>query len=218
MQASIETSQRPRENVYLGTSGWAYASWKPGFYPVRTSAKKMLPFYASQLNTVEVNYTFRQLPKVALIDRWLRQTPESFRFSFKAPQTITHVRRLRECGEALAAFRAAIAPAVDAVRFGVVLFQLPPTFKGDPERLDGFLQDAAGMGLRLAFEFRHASWFTDATFAILERHGAALCVAESDELQTPAKRTAPFTCYRLRKSEYSEAELHADSAAAASGR
>jgi uncharacterized protein YecE (DUF72 family) len=92
---------------------------------------------------------------------------------------------------------------------GVVLFQLPPNFKADVPRLDTFLADAANCGLRMAFEFRHSSWFSDDVYDVLRRHGAAICVAESDELETPDVITAPFTCYRFRKSGYSAAQLDA---------
>jgi uncharacterized protein YecE (DUF72 family) len=194
--------------VYAGTSGWAYATWKPGFYPAKTPAARMLAYYASQLNSVEVNFTFRQLPTEKQLTAWLDASTAGFRFSFKAPQTITHLKRLRECGDALAAFKASLLPAERAEKLGVVLFQLPPNFRADVERLKTFLQDTARLKLRSAFEFRHESWFEDATYAALAQANAALCIAESDELETPQRRTADFLCYRLRRSTYSEADLH----------
>jgi uncharacterized protein YecE (DUF72 family) len=193
--------------VYAGTSGWAYASWKPGFYPAKTPAARMLAYYASQLNSVEVNFTFRQLPTDKQLTTWLEAAPEGFRFSFKAPQAITHLKRLRECGAALAALKAALAPAERASKLGAVLFQLPPNFRADLERLKAFLEEAGQLKMRMAFEFRHESWFDEATYAALEQANAALCIAESDELQTPQRRTANFLCYRLRRSSYSEADL-----------
>lgn len=193
--------------VYAGTSGWAYASWKPGFYPAKTPAARMLAYYASQLNSVEVNFTFRQLPTEKQLTTWLEAATEGFRFSFKAPQAITHLKRLRECGDALAALKAALLPAERAGKLGIVLFQLPPNFRADVERLKTFLEDVARLKLRAAFEFRHESWFEEATYAVLEQGNAALCIAESDELQTPQRWTADFLCYRLRRSAYSEADL-----------
>jgi len=195
--------------VYVGCSGWAYPSWKPDFYPAKLSSKKLLEHYATQLNSVEVNYTFRSLPSRAMVENWLAQTGEDFRFSFKAPQRITHIRRLRECGPELMAFAEAIEPFAKEGRLGLALFQLPPNFRVDVERLAGFLAKARGLGLCLAFEFRHESWFDAAIYQLLEQYGAALCVAESDELTTPDVATALFACYRLRKSEYSAAELKA---------
>lgn len=193
--------------VFAGTSGWAYASWKPGFYPAKTPAAKMLAYYASQLNSVEVNYTFRQLPTAKQLDTWLAAVAGDFRFSFKAPQRITHLKRLRDCVEPLIALNHALAPVREAGRMGVVLFQLPPNFRADGERLQAFLTETARLRMRVAFEFRHESWFNEETYRALEQGGAALCVAESDALATPARRTAEFTCYRLRRSHYTAAEL-----------
>jgi uncharacterized protein YecE (DUF72 family) len=199
--------------IYIGSSGWAYASWKPDFYPGTLSSKKFLEYYATRLNSVEVNYTFRSLPSANTIQSWLDATGNSFRFSFKAPQRITHLSRLKNCREALEAFARSIAPAQQANRLGVILFQLPPNMKADLDRLGGFLKDAASTdmatALRMAFEFRHESWFADATYSLLREHSVALCVAESDELSTPDVQTAPFSCYRLRKSVYSEDDLDA---------
>jgi uncharacterized protein YecE (DUF72 family) len=195
---------------WIGCSGWAYPTWKPEFYPPKTSPKKMLEHYASRLNSVEVNYTFRHLPSASTIDGWLAQTGPDFRFSFKAPQRITHIKRLKECSDALSAFYSALLPVIRAGRMGVLLFQLPPNLKADPDRLATFLKDAAPENtstLRVAFEFRHASWFASEIFDLLRQHQAALCVAESDELATPDVVTAPFCCYRLRKSDYEDADL-----------
>ncbi|MGA9716915.1 MAG: DUF72 domain-containing protein [Acidobacteriaceae bacterium] len=193
--------------VYAGTSGWAYASWKPGFYPAKTPSARMLAYYASQLNSVEVNFTFRQLPSEKQLKTWLDAVPEGFRFSFKAPQAITHLKRLRDCDDAVTALKAALLPAESAGKLGAVLFQLPPNFRADVERLQKFLNAAAPLKMRLAFEFRHESWFEKATYAVLEQNNAALCIAESDDLQTPERRTADFICHRLRRSSYTEADL-----------
>jgi uncharacterized protein YecE (DUF72 family) len=197
--------------VFVGCSGWSYPSWKPGFYPPKTSAKQFLSYYASQLNSVEVNYTFRQLPRPATLQTWLaavKAESEStgFRFSFKAPQAITHFKRLQDCHELLASFYASLLTVVDAGCMGLVLFQLPPNFKADRERLALFLDHAAKYQ-RISFEFRHASWFTQEIFATLRAHNAALCVAASDDLATPDEQTADFSCYRLRESQYTPDQL-----------
>ncbi|MCL6464810.1 MAG: DUF72 domain-containing protein [Acidobacterium ailaaui] len=193
--------------IYLGSSGWAYSSWKPDFYPQKLSSKKFLEFYAQRVNSVEVNYTFRALPSASMTQAWLAATGSDFRFSFKAPQRITHILRLDGCQESLAAFFRSLQPFLDAKRMGVVLFQLPPNFPAHPERLASFLAEAAATELRLAFEFRHRSWFTEEVYAILGKHQTALCVAESDDLSTPDEKTAPFSCYRFRKSSYPAQEL-----------
>jgi uncharacterized protein YecE (DUF72 family) len=200
---------RTKYAVYAGTSGWAYPSWKPDFYPAATPAKKLLTYYATRLNSVEVNYTFRSLPSASSVQTWLAETGENFRFSFKAPQRITHILRLKNCGEALGRFGQAIAPVANAGRLGVILFQLPPNLKVDVERLDAFLNDAEKLGFRLAFEFRNESWFCANVYLVLRAHSAALCIAESDDLASPDEYTASFSCYRFRRSEYSEAELAA---------
>jgi uncharacterized protein YecE (DUF72 family) len=196
-----------RNRAFLGTSGWAYSSWKPGFYPQALPQRKFLEYYATQLNSVEVNYTFRQLPTESMLTDWLAATGADFRFSFKAPQKITHILRLKGCSDAVAALARALAPVKAAGRMGVVLFQLPPNFKADVPRLDSFLVATDTCGLRMAFEFRHSTWFCDEVYAVLQRHSVSLCVAESDDLETPDIVTAPFCSYRFRKSEYSQSQL-----------
>jgi uncharacterized protein YecE (DUF72 family) len=205
---STEASTR----IYAGTSGWAYPSWKPYFYPPKTPAKKFLEFYASQLTSVEVNYTFRALPTAKMLEGWLAATPSNFRFSFKAPQRITHFRRLRDCDADVAQFISALEPIRQAGKLGVLLFQLPPNFKADASLLTAFLATPALQTSdtpRIAFEFRHESWFSEEIYAILRQHEAALCIAESDDLVTPEVHTATgFACFRLRRSgAYSAAEL-----------
>jgi uncharacterized protein YecE (DUF72 family) len=204
-----EAAGDPRDRAFVGTSAWAYSSWKPGFYPQALPQKKFLEYYASQLNSVEVNYTFRQLPTGSILAGWLAASGAGFRFSFKAPQRITHILRLKGCSDTVAALSRVLAPVVAARRMGLVLFQLPPNFKADVPRLDSFLVDANACGLRMAFEFRHGTWFRDEVYSVLRLHGAALCVAESEDLGTPDVVTAPFTCYRFRKSGYSAAQLEA---------
>jgi uncharacterized protein YecE (DUF72 family) len=199
--------------LFVGTSGWAYPTWKPAFYPKDVPARAFLAYYASQLTAVEVNYTFRTLPSKTQLEGWLAATPPGFRFSFKAPQRITHFARLRDCGDLVEEFLASVQPAFYAGKLGPLLFQLPPNFAVDRERLAQFLGLAAFRGRHapaLAFEFRHASWFSEEIFALLREHNVALCVAESDELATPDVRTATRRCYRLRKSGgYSQPELDA---------
>ena len=205
------SSYEPR--LFAGTSGWAYPTWKPGFYPAKTPAKKFLEFYATRLNAVEVNYTFRALPTAKMLTEWLAATPATFRFSFKAPQRITHFSRLVGCAAQVEQFLAALEPVRAAGRLGPLLFQLPPNFKADTERLEGFLELAALRGKqapRLAFEFRHESWFHEATYEVLRRHDAAMCVAEGDDLLTPEVHTAAHRCFRLRRGGgYSAIEVDA---------
>jgi uncharacterized protein YecE (DUF72 family) len=200
--------------IHAGTSGWAYPKWKPGFYPAGLPAKRFLEHYATRLNSVEVNYTFRMLPSAAMLAGWLAATPAEFRFSFKAPQRITHFRLLGDCDAAVEQFVSALEPARLAGKLGPLLFQLPPSFKANPERLAAFLAAPALNGSAapmVAFEFRHKSWFTDETYAILRAHNATLCVAESDDLESPEVHCAKtHACFRLRRSEgYSPEEIDA---------
>jgi len=203
----------PPARLFVGTSGWAYPTWKPGFYPEGLAAKKFLSYYASKVNSVEVNYTFRALPTAKMLADWLAATPEGFRFSFKAPQRITHFKRLRECEADLSQFVAALDPVRAAGKLGLLLFQLPPNFKADPERLREFLTlpALADAATPVAFEFRHESWFTPEIEAILQGHDAALCIAESDDLVSPEIHpSTSHTSFRLRRNGgYSDAEVAA---------
>ena len=164
---------RPRGEIYAGCSGWAYPTWKPDFYPSSVPAKKLLEYYATRLNSVEVNYTFRSLPTPSTVAAWLNATGMDFRFSFKAPQRITHILRLKSCQDALNQFARALAPVAEANRLGVILFQLPPNMKADIERLNLFLDEAKKLDFRLAFEFRHESWFCAEVYSLLRSHSAA---------------------------------------------
>ncbi len=188
--------------IRVGTSGWAYGAWKPGFYPPKLPSKDFLKFYATQLNAVEVNYTFRRFLTEKVIAGWIEQTPASFHFIVKAHQVLTHIKRLKGAEESLKRFVDSVAPLEQAHRLGPVLFQLPPNFKADGQRLDEFLA-LVPRAIRVAFEFRHESWFANDLLDVLRRHNAALCIAETDDFQTPEVITADFGYYRLRRSEYS---------------
>ena len=192
--------------VYAGTSGWAYPSWKPGFYPAKLAATKFLQHYASRLNTVEVNYTFRHFPTEKTLRNWLAITPAEFKFSVKAHQNITHVKRLKDAAEYTRGFLTALQPLFEENRIGMVLFQLPPFLKAAPDLLQEFLSQLP-KSTRFSFEFRHPSWFNDQVFEILRKNNSALCVAESEKLESPDVTTADFSYYRLRKPEYTAQEL-----------
>jgi uncharacterized protein YecE (DUF72 family) len=191
--------------LYAGTSGWAYPSWKPDFYPQKLAQKKFLGHYATKLNTVEVNFTFRQLVKESTIQNWMEQSPPHFRFGVKAHQVITHIKRLKATEDFVPRFLATIEPLAAAGKLGPVLFQLPPNLKMDAELLKDFL-GILPRAVPTAFEFRHDSWFTDSTWELLKASGVALCVAETETLTTPDVVTAPFVYYRFRKPSYSGEE------------
>jgi uncharacterized protein YecE (DUF72 family) len=191
--------------LFAGTSGWAYPSWKPDFYPQKLAQKKFLNFYATQLNAVEVNFTFRQLVKETTLQNWLAETPAEFRFTVKAHQVITHIKRLRGTEDFLPRFLGTIEPLASAGRLAPVLFQLPPNLKVDQELLSAFLM-ALPRRLQTAFEFRHNSWFVDEIYASLRQQNTALCVAETEERTTPDVVTADFAYYRFRKPTYTPDE------------
>lgn len=195
-------------SVYVGTSGWAYPAWKPDFYPEKLAQRKFLQHYASRLNAVEVNYSFRHLITDKTLANWIAETPAGFAFCIKAHQAITHIHRLRHAEEMLQRFLESIQPLASAGKLGAVLFQLPPNLKADSILLADFLAQLPP-SLRAAFEFRHESWFSDAVYAVLRRRNAALCLAESDELTVPEVATADFSYFRFRRSEYSPAERQA---------
>ena len=182
------------KRLYAGTSGWAYPTWKPDFYPAGTPAKRFLEFYASKLTSVEVNYTFRALPTAKMLEGWLAATPPNFRFSFKAPQRITHFKRLQDCANDVAQFVAALHRAELAGNPPAGRGASPLTRWDEPARaalaaLEGVIDTGAAA----------AAW------------DAALCIAESDDLLTPEVHTAAdCACYRLRRSGgYSAVELDA---------
>jgi uncharacterized protein YecE (DUF72 family) len=185
--------------LWIGTSGFQYPEWKGKFYPEKMPPAQMLAFYSAHFATTEINYTFRRIPAEKTVLNWSAIAPLQFRFSFKAPQRITHFAKLRECAEVLKVFYAAIAVAEEKV--GPVLFQLPATFKKDAEVLRAFLADLP-LGLKAAFEFRHESWFDPEIFTCLSDANAALCIAENEELTTPSVATADFGYLRLRREDY----------------
>jgi uncharacterized protein YecE (DUF72 family) len=166
----------------------------------------MLPYYAERFGTVEINYTFYRMPSVRTIAGWEAETPPSFTFALKAPKRITHDRRLREVQEPLRHFldvTAGLGP-----KRGPLLFQLPPTFRRDTERLEELLL-LLPPEVRAALEFRHASWFADDVYALLSRRNAALCVADTETGTTPLVATADWGYVRLRDADYSDSALAA---------
>lgn len=191
-------------SVYAGTSGWSYPSWKPKFYPAKLASAKFLGYYATRLNTVEVNYTFRAFPSEKMLTGWVAATPENFRFAVKAHQSITHIKRLQDAGDNVARFVKALEPLRAAGRLGPILFQLPPFLKCNAARLEAFLRELP-QEVRAAFEFRHESWFCDEIFDLLRKANAALCEAESENIKTPPVQTADFAYLRLRREDYSPA-------------
>jgi uncharacterized protein YecE (DUF72 family) len=189
---------------WVGTSGFQYPEWRGTFYPEKFATSKMLPFYAERFSTTEINYTFYRIPNSKTIGGWDSSTPEHFRFGLKAPQKVTHISKLRNCAELLDIFQRVVLGL--GAKLGPVLFQLPGSFKKDAALLNEFL-DGVPDGIRVAFEFRHTSWFVDEIFAHLQNHNAALCIAESSDLATPSVVTADFGYLRLRREDYQNEDI-----------
>jgi len=197
---------RAMATLYAGTSGFAYAAWKPAFYPPKLPANQFLKHYAERLNSVEINYTFRRLPSASTLEGWVKQTPSGFVFAVKANMRITHILRLKNAEQATEIFLKAIDPLRTSRRLGPILFQLPPQMKCDVDLLRTYLA-LLPADLRYAFEFRHVSWLVDDVYQELRSRNVALCVAESEKLEVPEVITADFVYYRLRKPDYTTEDV-----------
>jgi uncharacterized protein YecE (DUF72 family) len=198
----------------IGCSGWNYASWRHGvFYPERCPARLWLEYYARHFDTVEVNATFYRLPTVKAVQGWVDQTPDDFVFTIKMSRYVTHVKRLRELRPSLERFYERIEPLVRSPKLGPMLWQLPPTFRRDDERLESALEQLPSG--RHCVEFRHASWFAPEVMELLRAHGVAPVIG--DRRQGHAFQTHELTASwafvrfhagtRGRRGNYSESEL-----------
>jgi uncharacterized protein YecE (DUF72 family) len=192
-------------DLYVGTSGYSYKEWKGKFYPLDLPVRQMLRFYGERFRAVEINSTFNGTSKTSVLERWVEAVGGDFKFALKAPKQITHLKMLKEVGELPSNLLE--AAGVLSEHQGPVLFQLPPKSKKDMPRLHAFL---AQLPLQrcAALEFRHPSWFDDEVFGLLRDHWAALCVADAEgDLEVPFTATADWGYLRLRRSNYSDAEL-----------
>jgi len=191
--------------IYVGTSGYAYKEWKGKFYPEKISPKEMLRFYSGRLNTVEINNTFYRMPRESVLTSWAEQVPGGFVFALKAPQVITHLKQLRNVAEETKYLFRTLS-VLDR-KLGPVLFQFPKSFRADRPVLEDFLTLILG-DMACAFEFRNPSWLHDDILDLLRKKGCSLCIADSDE--NPAHEiipTAPWGYLRLRRSDYTDADL-----------
>jgi uncharacterized protein YecE (DUF72 family) len=191
--------------ILVGTSGYNYPEWKGSFYPADLAATKMLPYYAARFPTVEINYTFYRMPTEKILSNWAAQAPAGFRFTLKAPRRITHDAKLVNC-ESLTAGFCSVAASGLGDKLGALLFQLPPNQKKDLPRLEAFL-DTLPPKAAAAFEFRHPSWFDDSVFSALKARNKALCVADSEKLETPLEVTADYGYFRLRDEGYTSKDI-----------
>jgi uncharacterized protein YecE (DUF72 family) len=190
--------------IWTGTSGYNYPEWKGSFYPAGLATAKMLPYYAARFSTVEINYTFYRMPNEKTIAGWVAQTPPTFRFTLKAPRSITHDRRLKDCAELVRGF-CQVASGLGP-QLGALLFQLPPNFKRNLDLFDAFL-DTLPPKVTAAFEFRNDSWLDDSVYERLRARNLALCIADSAERGTPLIQTADYGYFRLRDEGYQPDDL-----------
>ena len=190
---------------FIGTSGYSYKEWKGNFYPEKLPQKEMLGYYAQRFSTVEINNTFYRMPKASVLESWAGQVPDLFRFVLKAPQVITHRKRLKGVEQEMD-YLLRTASALKQ-RQGPLLVQLPPNFKKDLPRLEAFL-GLMGEGALAAFEFRHESWFDDEVFDSLRKKSCALCVADMDDARAAdLVSTAGWGYVRLRREDYTDEQL-----------
>jgi uncharacterized protein YecE (DUF72 family) len=197
--------------ILVGTSGWNYPEWKGSFYPAAMKPASMLGYYAGRFRTVEVNATFYRMPTEAAVAGWAGGTPADFVFTLKAPQRITHHRRLVDVDETLRRFTD-VAEGLGA-KLGPLFFQLPPSFRKETGRLADLLARLPP-SRRAAFEFRHPSWFAVDVYETLASRDAALCIADTEEGTTPDVATASWGYVRLRDAGYTDAALDAWAASA----
>ena len=191
--------------LYVGTSGYSYKEWKGRFYPETIAPKDMLAYYASRLHAVELNNTFYRMPQPSVIESWKAQVPKNFRFSVKAPQSITHFRRLNNAGAQTQLMLETVAALDD--RLGAVIFRLPENMKKDLKRLEMFLKELPD-DTPAVFDFRHPTWFDDEVVALLLSQNRVFCVSDIEELpESYTFKTADWGYVRLRRERYTKAEL-----------
>jgi uncharacterized protein YecE (DUF72 family) len=192
--------------LFAGTSGFSYDGWAGTFYPEDTPTDGRLAYYGTQLPAVEINNTFYRMPKPELLANWAAQVPAGFRFALKASQRITHIKRLKEADGEVKFLLGAARQLGE--KLGPVLYGLPPNLKKDVPRLAAFLA-LLPSDVKAAFEFRNPTWLDGEVFALMKSAGAALCVADDEKGTTPLEATASWGYVRLRREDYTEADLAA---------
>jgi uncharacterized protein YecE (DUF72 family) len=211
----VLSSRDSSHRIRVGCSGWNYAHWRNGvFYPPRCAPRNWLRFYAKHFDTVEINMTFYRLPKAPVVARWVEETPAGFTFAVKVSRYVTHIKRLLDVPQHLPLLYERIQPLLASPKLGPLLWQLPPTFPADLDRLAAALEHLHD-GQRHAFEFRHPSWFTEQTYTLLREHNVALVIGDRPQVNDfqAHEVTADFTFVRFHggtrgaNGNYSHAEL-----------
>lgn len=185
---------RHSSKIHIGTSGWSYSHWKENFYPSNIPSNEWLNFYSAIFPTVEINTTFYHTPLRTTTEKWFNAVPKNFQFAIKASQYITHWKRLKNCSESLNFFYKSIKKLQP--KSGPILFQLPPSFQINQERIETFLTKLKPE-YRYTFEFRHKTWFTKEIYKLLSEHKIALCITDLNGRLSPEEITADFTYLRL---------------------
>jgi uncharacterized protein YecE (DUF72 family) len=211
----VRSARDSPHGIRIGCSGWNYAHWRNGvFYPPRCAPRNWLRYYANYFDTVEINMTFYRLPKAPIVQRWVDESPSGFTFAVKVSRYVTHIKRLLDVPEHLPLLYERIQPLLRSPKLGPLLWQLPPTFQADHDRLARALEHLHD-GHRHAFEFRHPSWFTEQTYTLLREHNVALVIGDRPQVNDfqAHERTADFTFVRFHggtegwNGNYSHAEL-----------
>ena len=181
-------------DYYIGTSGWHYDDWRGRFYPEKLPKPQWLEYYADHFSTVELNNTFYRLPSEKAVVNWNNNVPSDFVFSVKGSRFITHVKKLRDTGEAVGSFMSRMGALQK--KLGPLLYQLPPGMHRNDDILEAFLSILPS-GFRHVMEFRHETWLTEKVFDILRKHGTGLCVFDMPRLTCPVMATADFAYIRF---------------------
>jgi uncharacterized protein YecE (DUF72 family) len=196
---------REHMKIYVGSSGYGYKEWKGKFYPEKVSAGEMLRFYSERLGTVEINNTFYRMPTESLLVSWAKQVPVDFVFAIKAPQVITHIKRLRDVEEDTAYLFRTLS--VLEGKLGPVLFQFPGSFRKDRLALEDFLS-LIPVGVSCAFEFRNKTWSDDEIIGLLRGAGCSLCTADTDKAPSAGiVATASWGYLRLHRTDYTDSDV-----------
>jgi uncharacterized protein YecE (DUF72 family) len=197
--------------IHIGTSGWHYKHWMSLFYPSGTSASDMFGFYAKHFDTVEINNSFYKLPTIETFEKWRAAAPAHFTFAVKASRFITHMKKLKDPSTSSAKFFRAVEHL--GQKLGPILFQLPPRWHLDIQRLEEFLA-VLPTAYRYVFEFRDNTWLDPSAYQLLREYNAAFCVHDFADMKIPHEITADFTYVRFHgptstkyAGSYSEAQL-----------
>lgn len=207
----MKANSKLKNKIYISTSGWVYKHWKNTFYPPNLSEKEYLKYYSQHFSTVEVNNSFYHLLNEASVQNWIKSVPKDFVFSIKASRYITHMKKLIDPEKTTKNFFESIKPFKNKI--GAILFQLPPKFDFNPERLENLFKTIPD-NYKYAFEFRDKRWFNNETYDILRKNNAALCIYNLGEFQTPKEITTDFTYIRFHgpgipyANKYSEEQLN----------